>query len=160
MRAAAAELRFETAGKIKQFVAQLQQLGKGPFRHARRLRDFAFVSLQHGPRVGTAKVFVVSRGRVEEVLGLLGDSPNSGQVLRVALERAAELEAEPLDAAGAERVGIVTHHLFSAKGRGVFLRLDTIDEKSVSKGYRELARQAQPEEEAEGEGVVKELQSL
>ena len=160
MRAAAAELRFETAGKIKQFVTQLQQLGKGPFRHARRLRDFAFVSLQHGPRAGTAKVFVVSRGRIEEVLGLIGDAPNPGQVLRVALERAAELEVEPLDAAGAERVGIVTHHLFAAKSRGVFLRLDSIDEKAVAKACRELARQGQPEEEAEGEGVMKELQSL
>jgi hypothetical protein len=160
MGAAAAELRFETAGKIKQFVEQLRQLGKGPFRHARPLREFVFVSLQHGPRAGTAKVFLISRGRVEEVLGLLGDAPNPGAVLRVALERAAELEAAPLDASGAERIGVVAHHLFSGKHRGVFLRLDTIDEKSLAKAYRDLGKQAPAAEEPEGEGVLKELQSL
>jgi excinuclease UvrABC nuclease subunit len=160
MRAAAAELRFETAAKIKQFVAQLEQLGKGPFRHVRPLHDFVFVSLQHGPRAGTAKVFLVSRGRVEEILGIVGGQPKPGQVLRAALERAAELDAEPLDPAGAERIGIVTHHLFSGKHRGVFLRLETIDEKALAKGFRELGKQAQPEEETEGEGVLKELQSL
>ena len=160
MAAAAAELRFETAGKIKQFVAQLRQLGKGPFRHARPVREFVFVSLQHGPRAGTAKVFLISRGRVEEVLGLLGDAPNPGAVLRVALERAAGLEAEPLDAAAAERVGVVAHHLFSGKHRGVFLPLDTVDERSLAKAYRELGKQAQAAEEPEAEGVLKELQSL
>lgn len=160
MQAAAAELRFETAGKIKQFIAQLQQLGKGPFRHARRLRDFAFVSLQHGPRRGTAKVLLISRGHVEEILGLISEPLNPGQVLRVALERAAALDAAPIDAAGTERIGVVTHHLFSGKHRGVFLRLETIDEKAVVKGYRDLGRQAQPTEEPEGEGVMKELQSL
>jgi excinuclease UvrABC nuclease subunit len=162
MQAAAAELRFETAAKVKQFVAQLQQLGKGPFRHAKRLEDFAFVSLQHGPRAGTAKVFLVARGRIEELLGVIGDPLNAGQVLRVALERAAEAAAEgrPLGEADVERVGIVTHHLFSGKHRGVFLRLDTIDEKAVLKGYRELGKQAHPPDEADGEGVLKELQSL
>ena len=55
MQAAAAELRFETAGKIKQFAEQLKQLGKGPFRHLRRLQEFQFVSIQRGPRAGRRK---------------------------------------------------------------------------------------------------------
>ena len=161
MHAAAAELRFETAAKIKQFVEQLQQLGKGPFRHARRVRDLVFVSLQHGPRAGTAKVFLISRGRTEEILGLIAEPSNPGQVVRVALERAAALDAEPIDAADAERIGVFAHHLFSGKHRGVFLRLETIEEKAVVKGFRELGKQVQPaEQEAEGEGVMKELQSL
>lgn len=160
MRAAAAELRFETAAKIKQFVAQLEQLGKGSFRRLRPLRDFVFVSFQHGPRPGTAKVFLVSRGSIEEILGIIGDPLTPGAVLRVALERAAALDAEPLDAAGAERIGIVTHHLFSGKNRGVFLRLDTIDEKALPRAFRDLGKQAQPDGETEAEGVLKELQSL
>jgi excinuclease UvrABC nuclease subunit len=41
MKHAAAELRFETAAKIKAFIDQLSQFGKGAFRHARPLRDFA-----------------------------------------------------------------------------------------------------------------------
>ena len=39
MQAAAEELRFETAGKIKQFIDQLQQLGKGALRHVRRIEE-------------------------------------------------------------------------------------------------------------------------
>ena len=84
--------------------------------------------------------------------------------MRVALERAAAREAKAptayVDATGAERIGIVAHHLFAAKHRGVFLRLETIDEKAIARGYRELKKQAPAPEDAEGEGVMKELQSL
>jgi hypothetical protein len=60
----------------------------------------------------------------------------------------------------AERVSIVAHHLFSGKNRGVFLRLETIDEKSIAKAFRDLKKQAPAAEDPEGEGVMKELQSL
>ena len=46
-----------------------------------------------------------------------------------------------------------------APHRGVFLRLDTADEKAVVKGFRELQKQV-PQEQTDGEGVLKELQSL
>src|SRR5207302_8068877 len=48
MQQAAADLRFESAAKIKAFVATLAQFGKGSFRHARQLRDFKFLALQRG----------------------------------------------------------------------------------------------------------------
>jgi hypothetical protein len=165
MQAAAAELRFETAGKIKQFAEQMKQLGKGAYRHVRPLRDFAFLSLQRGSRAGSAKVFLVTPdGAVEEILGIAGDTVQPGQVLRVALERTAERSRDSgsgvsIDLAGVERIGIVAHHLFSGKSAGVFLRLDTIDEKAIAKAYREVQKQPEPQE-TEGEGVLKELQSL
>ena len=46
MEAAARELRFETAAKIKSYIDSLSQLGNGPSRHVRRLSDFQFLSLQ------------------------------------------------------------------------------------------------------------------
>ncbi len=159
MQQAAAELRFEVAAKIKALIDQLGRLGKGPYRHVAMQRDFQFLSLQHGPREGTAKVFLVTPGRVEEIAGLIAEPARPADLLRLAFELAAGRQAEKLDATGAERVGIVSHHLFSARNRGVFLRLDTIDEKAVAKAYRELRKQA-PQEEAEGEGVMKELQAL
>ena len=159
MQAAATELRFETAGKIKQFVAQLKQLGKGALRHVRRLEDFAFVSIQRGPRPASAKVFLITPGGIEEVLGLIGETISPGQVLRVALERAAERERAVADATAAERLGVAAHHLFSGKAGGVLLSLETLDEKAIAKGYRDLLKQPEPEP-TEGEGVVKELQSL
>lgn len=159
MSAAAAELRFETAGKIKQFTDQLKRVGRGALRHVRRLKDFAFVAIQRGPRAASAKVFLVTPGAMEEILGLIGETINPAQVMRAALERAADRQRTFADATGAERLGIATHHVFSAKTAGVFLRLETLDEKAITRGYREVLKQPEPQA-TEGEGVLKELQSL
>ena len=159
MQHAAAELRFEAAGKIKGLIDKLSNLGKGQFRHVALLRDFRYLSLQHGPREGTAKVFLITPGAIEDIAALVAEPTNPADLLRFALERAAGRHAESLNSSEAERVGIVSHHLFSGKHRGVFLRLDTIEEKSLAKGFRELGKQT-PQGEIEGEGVVKELQSL
>ena len=159
MQQAAAELRFEAAAKIKGLVDRLAQLGKGPFRHVALLRDFRYLSLQHGPREETARVFLITPGAIEEIAGLTGEPVKPADLMRLALEQAAGRNAERLEQAEAERLGIVTHHLFSGKHRGVFLRLDTIDEKAIVKGFRELRKQT-PQEEIDGEGVMKELQSL
>jgi excinuclease UvrABC nuclease subunit len=159
MQQAAAELRFETAAKIKALVDRLSQLGKGPYRHVALLKDFRYLSLQHGPREGTARAFVITPGAIEEVAGLIAEPTKPADLLRLALERAAGQSAERLDQTQSERVGIVTHHLFSGKHRGVFLRLDTVDEKAVVKAFRELRKQT-VQEEIEVEGVMKELQAL
>ena len=159
MQQAAAELRFETAAKIKALVDRLSQLGKGQFRHVALLKDFRYLSLQHGPREATAKVFLITPGAIEELACLVSEPHKPADLLRLAVERAAGRNADRLEPAETERVGIVTHHLFSGKHRGVFLRLDAIDEKALLKGFRELCKQA-PQEPVEGEGVVKELQSL
>ena len=160
MQQAATELRFEVAGKIKGLVDRLSQLGKGPFRHVALLKDFRYLSLQHGPREGTAKVFLITPGGIEEIAGLVAEPARPGEILRLALETS-ERRGADVDEAGAERVGIVAHHLFSAKHRGVFLRVETIDEKGIVKGFRDLRKQAPQEQvEGEGEGVLKELQSL
>ena len=159
MQQAAAELRFEIAARIKALVDQLGRLGNGPYRHVALLKDFQYLSLQHGPREGTAKAFLVAQGAIEEIACLVSEPAKPADLLRLALERSAQLRTDTLDATAAERVGVVSHHLFSGRHRGVFLRLDTIDEKAVARGFRELKKQA-PQEETEGEGVIKELQAL
>lgn len=161
MQAAAAELQFELAGKIKQYVDHLSELSKGPFRHARRLKDFAFVSFEHGPRQETAKVFLLIRGQIVELLGITGADFRASEVMRVALERAAEHELAPIDSPTTERIGLIAHQLFSPKTRGVVLRLDSISESAITKAYRDLTRQQIAiDEESESEGVLKELQAL
>lgn len=160
MKQAAAELQFETAEKIKSYVDQLSQLGKGPFRHVRPLPQFRFVSLQRGPRAGTAKVFLITPGRVDEVAGLISEPSAGGDLLRYVLALAQARTDEPLDEQGTERIGVVAHHLFVAKQRqGVFLPLETIDEKTLSKAFRDLLNQ-KSQDEFIGEGVMKELQAL
>ena len=105
-------------------------------------------------------MFLITPGAIEEILGLTTETINPGQVLRVALERAAERGTFiAVDPTGAERLGIATHHLFSGKSGGLFLPLETADEKSIAKAYRDLQKQPEPQP-VEGEGVMKELQSL
>jgi hypothetical protein len=162
MKAAAAELRFEVAEKIKAYIEQLAQLGKGPFRHVRPLDQFQYVTLQRGPRAGTAKVFVITPGRIEQVACLLGEPKHIGELLRQILAAAHERRdaAKQLDDNGVERIGVVAHHLFQPKAKqGVFLPVATLDEKSLAKAYRDLLNQ-KPQDEAVGEGVTKELQAL
>jgi excinuclease UvrABC nuclease subunit len=160
MNELAADLQFERAAKVKGVAEQVSQFGKGPFRHARRLEDFAFVALQRGPREGVAKVFLIVRGEVEEVAGLVQEPVKAGELLRHVLERAAELSRAPLTRDGAERIGLVAQHLFTSKQtHGVFLRLDSIDEKAVARAFRDLRKQ-KVIQESEGEGVVKELQAM
>jgi excinuclease UvrABC nuclease subunit len=160
MEEAAAELRFETAEKIKAQVEQLEQLGKGPMRHVRPLREFAFITLQRGPRAGTAKVFLITPGRIDEIAGLIAEPSAPAEVLKLALAAAHDRRDDPLDDVGAERIGVVAHHLFQPKARqGVFLPLAHIDERSFMKAYRDLQNQ-KPQDQATGEGVTKELQAL
>jgi len=158
---AAKELRFESAAKIKTYVDSLSQLGRGPFRHARRLQDFQFLSLQRGPRDGTARVFLIRRGHVEEMAGLISDPTLPSELLQLAFDRAQDGEKSAvIDTAGAERIGVVAHHLFLAKSaHGVFVPLDWVDDHAVVKAYRDLLKQ-KPHEVTEDEGVTRELQRL
>ncbi len=158
MQHAAAELKFESAAKIKSFLDSLGQLGKGSFRYVRRIEDFRFLSLQHGPRAGTAKLFLITPGHIEELAGLLAEPSDCTDLLQLALQRSADQIAE-IDSVGSERIGIVTHHLFAPRHKGVFLPLLSANEKSLPRLFRDLSKQSLPEE-SEAEGVLKELQSL
>ena len=160
MQQAAAALQFEQAGKLKAAIDQASQFGKGPFRHARRLEDFIFISLQRGPKEGRAKVMLITPARVEEVLGLIDEPAEPAGLLRLIQARVEELRAESLTQEGVERIGLISQHLFTSRQtHGVFLRLDEADEKALVKGCRDLRKQKAPEE-SETEGIVKELQAL
>ena len=160
MQEAAKELRFETAAKIKAFIEEVSKFGKGPFRHARRLDDFAFVSLQRGPKAGTAKVFIVCGGEIVEAAGIISEPGHSGDLLRHVLEQLELRSISGIDETGAQRIGVVSAHLFSAKKQqGVFIRADELDDNAIVKAYRDLQKQ-KVTEEGEEEGVVKELQAM
>jgi excinuclease UvrABC nuclease subunit len=167
MAAAAAELNFEAAAKIKQYLGQISQFGKGGLRHAKRLEDFRYVALQHGPRPGTAKVFLITPGVVEEVAGIVGDVSRETNLLRHILARDGDVTSD-LGEQGAERVGVVADHLFRAKRvSGVYLPVDEVEERSFAKALRELQKQRTPDaaedataDDDDDEGVVKELQQI
>lgn len=155
MRQAAAGLEFERAAKIKALIEQAGQLGKGPFRHARRLEDLAFISLQRGPKDGQAKVLIITPGRIEEVLGLIAEPAGAADLLRHLLARTEELRREPLTQEAVERIGLVSQHLFTSKQtHGVFLTLDRVDEKTMARAYRDLRKQ-KTAHATDDEGIVK-----
>lgn len=156
---AASEMRFESAAKVKAYADQLALLGKAAFRHARLLGDFRYLSLQRGPRPSAAKLFLVTPGQIEMIAGLIREPASPSDLLRFVLAQSQARPKSP-DAAGAERIGIVAHHLFLAKqSSGVFLHTDALDSKSLPKAFRDLQRQ-KLKEETDEEGLVKELQAL
>lgn len=158
MQEAAGALKFELAGRIKAKLEQVGQWGQGAFRHARRLEEFAFLSLQRGPREGTAKVFLITPGQIEEVAGLIGEPNRPGELLRHVLQRAQEKRPELMTPEGVERLGLVAHHLFLPRQtQGLFIRLSVVDEKALAKAFGELKKLKAPEP-VEEEGVLKELQ--
>lgn len=158
MQAAAEDLNFEAAAKIRQHIEQLSQFGKGPFRYVRRLEDLRYLALQHGPRSGTAKVFVITPGGVEEVAGLIAPPDRPSDLLRHVLDRSSARPDRSEE--GAERIGVVTDHLFRArKVSGVFLPVDELEERAFAKAWKELQKQ-KGHEDSEDEGVVKELQQI
>ncbi|HEY7116964.1 MAG TPA: hypothetical protein VH475_10280 [Tepidisphaeraceae bacterium] len=161
MEAAARELRFESAARIKQYIAQVAQFGKGAFRFARKLEDFRYLSLQLGPRTGTAKAFLIAPGVVEEVGGIIGDPVNSATDLARQILRLDADAPNDLAERGVERIGVVADHLFRARRvSGVFLPMDQVNEQSLAKAYRELQKQKGPDTAEDEEGVVKELQQI
>jgi excinuclease UvrABC nuclease subunit len=161
MKQAAAGLNFESARKIKTYVDSLSHLGKGPFRHVRQLRDFKYLSFQRGPRDVMVKVFLITPGSIEELCGLLGPPEHPAELISAAMAQATAAPIDSLDQIGSERVGVVSYHLFSPKAtQGVFLPLDSIDEKAVVKGFRDLQKQKKDEVGDEIEGVTKELQAM
>jgi excinuclease UvrABC nuclease subunit len=159
MQQAAGELRFEIASKIKAYVDELSQLGKGPYRHLTRLTQFAYVAFQRGPRPGSMKIFLIAGGTILLLCCVIDENFKASDVMRLALKSEAE-RSEKLEQAGVERIGIVAHHLFSGRNsQGVFLPLAKLDEKSISKAYRDLQKQVLVQDSDE-EGIVKELQAL
>ena len=161
MRQAAAEQQFESAAKIKSYVDSMSQLGKGPFRHVRKLSDFKFLSIQRGPRDETAKVFLITPGQIEEIAGLISPPLHPAELLKIAFSLGTDINITSLDQIGAERVGVISHHLFQPKTtQGIFPPLDSIDEKAIIKAFRDVQKQKKEEPAEETEGVVKELQAL
>lgn len=160
MQQAAEELRFETAGKIKAYIDQISQFGQGPFRFAQNLENFQFLSLQPGPREGSAKLFLITPGRIEDIAGLITAPDNPAEILQEVHALIAGRSPSSADRIGAERIGIAAHHLFSPKQTsGSFLPLKSLDEKFLIRSYRNIQNQ-KPQGDIEDEGMMKELQAM
>jgi excinuclease UvrABC nuclease subunit len=160
MQQAAQLLQFEEAKKIKQRIDEVSQLGRGPFRHVRLLREFEFVCVQPGPRAGTAKVFLVTCSEIEEAAAIIEVSADHSELIAHMRDRARAHDERPMTTAATEGVGLVARHLFSPKKlRGQFVPLDALDGPTLRQACEALKKPDLPEE-VETEGVTKELNAL
>jgi excinuclease UvrABC nuclease subunit len=156
---AAASMQFESAAKIKAYAAQLEQLGKGALRHVRPLSDFRYVSLQRGPREQSAKLLAITPGRIELLAGLIAGPDKSPELLDL-IQRHNAAASDVVDSVGAERIGIVSHHLFAPKqASGVFLCTQDLTASALAKAWKDLQKQKN-QDDSDDEGLLKELQAM
>jgi hypothetical protein len=160
MQQAAADLKFELAGRLKAKLAQAGQFGAGPFRHARLLADFQYLAVARGPSQGDAKLFLVTPAGVEPLVGLIREPADAADLLRQATDLAAKPGSAPVSSQGAEDLAVVAHHLFLRERAGAaLLPMKDVGESALRKAYLDLKKQ-KPAEESEDEGIVRELQTL
>ena len=169
MRHAAAAQEYEAAARIKSFADKLVALRSGNARHVRPTGQFRFLAVLPGRRKGSAKLFAVRPGVIEGVC-CLRSATSKREVEPAVRATLAALQTgvgQPaaLDAAGRERVSLVTHHLFpSRKVPGVFLHADDVDAAAVVRAVKETWKRPKAgggeEEPSEDEGEVRGLAAL
>ena len=166
MRHAAAAQEYESAAGIKAFSEKLAGLRSGNARHVRPVGQFRFLAVMRGRREGSAKLFAVRPGEVVGVCCLREAATRKSvdPAVRAALAALGEGENLPvvLDAAGRERVSLVTHHLFpSRKVPGVFLHAGDLDSARIVRAVKEVWKRPKAKEEAadsaEDEGEIRGL---
>lgn len=148
MRDAAGELRFELAGKIKQFVEAMQALRRGDYRFVRPIEQFRYLAIQPGPMKGRTRLVDCTPAGTTEMLGLIAEPTHE---LAYDVEtRLASNVASPIDP---ERLAILTHHVMGSRsaGDGIYLPIDQITTAALTKAYRQVSKQV-TEAAADGEG--------
>ena len=167
MRYAAAAQEYEAAGRIKAFADKLAGLRTGPNRHVRPLGEFRFLAVVPGRRKGSAKLFAIRPGEIEAIC-CLRDAKSKAAVEPAVRAALASLHRDDgredaLDAAGRERVSLVTHHLFpSRKVAGVFLHAGEVDAAAVLRAVREIWKRPEVAdvEGREEEGEIRGIQAV
>lgn len=159
MHRAAEELQFERAAKIKNHLERVLKMRAGLFAQVRSISQFKFISLQRGPRRGTAKIWFISPTRIEELLAFIRSPADWASIVHYLQEQAGQECAGPIDRAAAERLAVVASHLFVPKKQGFILPAADLTATGMSDAYGRLQKQKE-EPEVIGEGIIRDLQSL
>lgn len=144
MKRLASALEFEAAGRVKGRIGLLQSLGGGSSRQIRPLGAFDYLSVQPGPRKGTAKLFRVRADGVSEVGGLRDESFDLAEV-RFLLNRTPMRSGCPPGIL----LGAVCYHLGSSRTASRFLGLESLDETALRKAVRAAMRMQPLPDDAE-----------
>jgi hypothetical protein len=158
MTLAATETRFESAGKIKQYLTELQEMSKPAFRWLGQLEAFQFLAVG-GTRVeGWYRLMLVRGGEITP-LASVRISPDEGHskrgssksnrpqgctsdlsdALQVANELLAAPVPRPSTPSEVEHMGIVTQLLFATRADVVFLRAQDVSPSAVVLAAKEVS---------------------
>ncbi|HUW81701.1 MAG TPA: hypothetical protein VMZ31_02750 [Phycisphaerae bacterium] len=127
MSAAAEEMQFEQAARIKRRLEQADRLSALPFRHMCDAQDFNWLIIQPGGGTSWVKPFFVDRGwirageavRLRDLDGVVGH-------WQQALDAAKPAESDD-PVVRAEQVWLVAHFLFKQqRDRGLYFRADEL----------------------------------
>ena len=133
MKAAAQQLAFEQAARIKQRIERSNLVTAESYEHMGRLEDFAFLSLQPGQGRTNIEPWLIHGGRVECLAQFKKKEIGAWAEMffGVVRERIGGGVTAPVDAgggAGVEQIGIVAHHLFRReRDAGLYLRVRDIE---------------------------------
>jgi excinuclease UvrABC nuclease subunit len=125
MRAAAVNLQFELAGRIKTRLERLGELDRPEFEHAGPAERFQFILIQRSDKPRQAKTFLVDLGRITEMAPL--DYPLRPEQVEGVLAQMNALAARPAVCGEEERwlIGLVARYLFSSeRRRGLMVHWD------------------------------------
>lgn len=70
MKTHAGQLEFEQAGRVKSRLAIVSQLSDGHYKGVRPIDAFRFITVQPGPKRGTAKVFMITDHFIVEAIDI------------------------------------------------------------------------------------------
>ena len=127
MKRHAANLEFEQAGKTKSLAATIAALGDGVFKGVRPIEQFRYVTVQPGPRKGTAKLFLVTLDGVAELAAICAETTPIADVESV-IDRALVARSPwPADVL----LGTICFHLAGAKSSARFVERNRLDADSL-----------------------------
>jgi excinuclease UvrABC nuclease subunit len=157
MDTAAKQLHFERAASLKARMDEMSHVRASHARHMRTLEEFVYVSIQPGPRKGTAKVFLATPAGVKELAAVVKTSscpPEMLDLLRTAAADACDRQAHEVPT---RVLGVVAHQLFSAgKSQGSLIHLSELTSARMERALKELSR-AKPADEAVNDTDSREL---
>lgn len=141
MDAAAGQLEFERASNLKSRMEDMSRLRGSIGRHLRRIQEFSYISIQPGPKKGTARVFLATRAGVRELAHAIDTpscTPEMLNTLRAALVEASD---QPGRGMSIREVGLVAHHLFSPpRSRGSFIHVSELTQTRVEQALKDRSR--------------------
>jgi len=142
MQAASAALNFEAANRHKSALQRSEAADHPALRNLEPVGQFKWLVVEPGSRKGRVRVFCVAGGVIEP----LGEVQPKERVDRAAaiaahMGRVCEQPIGVIDAAGAERMGLVAQHLLDdVRGPGAFVRgEDAMDAGRIVRAMEDVA---------------------